>query len=143
MKNGFTLIELMVVIVIMAIVTAGATISFEQTTSSTNKEELSSRYKDMQTAAKVYVESHDSFLQQLIENKEVYVAISLLKNTNFVDSTLKNPITNQVFPDDYYVKVYITGSPEYVSSCVVQTLGSTDTCIANHKGEGNNCCLTE
>ena len=60
MKNGFTLVELLVVIVITVTVSAGSAMLFGKSNADTNEEDLRGKYREMQRAAIIYTDLNDS-----------------------------------------------------------------------------------
>ena len=78
-RKGFTLMELLVVIVIVAVVGVGASISFNNINDSTAQVELENKYMEIQRAATLYLDLHNSSLDTFIENKEMYMKLYVLK----------------------------------------------------------------
>ena len=60
MKKGFTLMELLVVIVIVGIVTVTTIVLFDRVQNSTEEENLVNIYKDIEYSAKTYLDLNDS-----------------------------------------------------------------------------------
>ena len=140
-KNGFTLLELMIVIVVVAILGVSAAISFTSIEGDTTKKELQNKYIDIQRAAALYVDLHSSELEWLIENGEVFVKIADLKAENYLSSDLNNPVTNSDINTNYYVKVYLTKDAntcsDYVNTCIVNkdyNEGYEGYCVADSNG---------
>ncbi len=142
MKNGFTLMELLVVIVITATISAGSAVLFSRSNDESNKEDLKGRYREMQRAANVYIDLNDSWRNTLNENRQVSVKLGELESTNYVDKDFQNPVTKEKFPSSYLIKFYIasSGDNEYLDSCVISNSGGQEVCIANSRGEACECC---
>ncbi len=148
MKKGFTLMELLVVIVIVGIVTVTTIVLFDRVQNSTEEENLVNIYKDIEYSAKTYLDLNDSWLSTFNENKEVYISLSELQNMNYISNDLVNPITKENIPTSYLVKVYVENvntTSEYVNTCIINISidsGNNEivSCIANSNGESNNCC---
>lgn len=142
MKNGFTLMELLAVIVITAVISTGSILIFSKSNSDSNEEELRGKYREIQRAANIYVDLNDSWRKTLNENREVTIRLKELQSANYVDKNFKNNVTNELFPSNYVVKLYVasSGDNEYLDSCVVTYSGGREVCIANSKGNACECC---
>ena len=144
MKNGFTLMELLVVIVITAVIATGSAMIFNKSNSDTNEEDLRGKYREIQRAANIYIDLNDSWRTTLNENRKVSIKLGELQSSNYVAKNFKNTVTNQVFPSNYIVKLYIasSGDNEYLDSCVVRYSNGKEICVANSKGYACECCDT-
>ncbi len=147
MKKGFTLMELLVVIVIISVVTVSATISFMNIDNDTTNKDLKSKYVEIQRAASMYIDLNDSWLTQFAEKREMFIKLSELKNTNYVSADIVNPVTNEEIPGNYSIKIYINSKDavsEYVDTCIVDITSSGGKevvkCIANSSGDSCGCC---
>ena len=94
-KNGFTLMELLVVISILVITSTSATIIFDSTTSSTEKEDTRRLYVNIQKTGEVYLDLNDSWMNLFNEKGEVYLKVSELENANYYNSTYEGIKTNK------------------------------------------------
>ena len=143
MKKGFTLLELLAVIAVIALVGAVTIKMFSSSTDTTAEEDLASKYKEIQAAAIVYVDLNESWLSSFTNGNEIYVKLGELQNTNFISNSIKNPINGENFPSDYLVKIYKV-NPEsdnsYVNSCIISKVGTDTKCIANSDGYPCGCC---
>ncbi|NLC47755.1 MAG: hypothetical protein GX758_00140, partial [Tenericutes bacterium] len=81
-------------------------------------------------------------LESFKEEKSLTVKIGLLQNENYIESNLKNPITDTKIPSDYLVKVYVEGNneEEYLNSCIIKYNADDAVCISNHEGHPCGCC---
>ena len=142
MKNGFTLVELLIVIVITVTVSAGSAMLFGKSNSDTNEEDLRGRYREIQRSAIIYTDLNDSYRKTLNEGKEVYVKLGELQSSNFVDKNFSNTVTKEAFPKNYIVKIYVasSGDNEYLDSCVLRYSNGQEICIANSRGYSCGCC---
>ena len=139
-RKGFTLMELLVVIVIVAVVGVGASISFNNINDSTAQVELENKYMEIQRAATLYLDLHNSSLDTFIENKEMYMKLYVLKELNYIND-MENPVTGDDISSDYFVKTYIPSDGKKVDTCILSIdLVGTETCIANSKGKRCGCC---
>ena len=107
MKNGFTLVEILLVVALVAIISVSSIIIFERSSSSTNEEKLIKTYVDIQRAAIIYMDLNSTWLESFREEKSLTVKIGLLQNENYIDLNIKNPVTKTNIPSDYLVKVYV------------------------------------
>ncbi len=142
MKNGFTLMEVLLVITISAIIGVSSVVMYETTTNVTKDEELKSIYVDIQDAAMLYMDVDSNALNSFRENKYLNIPISTLKSNNYIDSDLKNPTDNSEIPSDYVIRLYIAtkDSKEFLNSCIIKRNGSNPICIANSEGKSCECC---
>ena len=139
-KKGFTLMELLIVIVIVAVVSVGATVSFSNIDDETAEKELANIYKDIQRAASLYLDLHDSALDQFISDGRVTVKISSLQDENYVEKELVDPITGEDIDTSASVVLYVKKEgteSKYVGSCIVKFTASGATCIADSEGHTN------
>lgn len=142
MKNGFTLMEVLLVITIASIVGVSSVVMYETTTNVTKEEKLKSTYVDIQKAASLYMDIDSNALESFRENKYLNVPLSTLESNNYVDSELENPVDNSDIPKDYVVRMYIASynNKNYLDSCIIKRNGSKPICISNSKGESCGCC---
>lgn len=147
-KKGFTLIELMVVIVILAVVSTSTIVIFDQTDKTTADNELRETYKSLQRNAILFMDLTDSWRNQLNSNDYIFIKLNELENQNFVDAGIADPTTYDEIPRDYVIKIYIDESvvdgvdKTRIDSCVLDMTKSeaNPKCIANSEGYACNCC---
>lgn len=142
MKNGFTLMEVLLVITIASIVGVSSVVMYETTTNVTKEEKLKSTYVDIQKAASLYMDIDSNALESFRENKYLNVPLSTLESNNYVEDELKNPVDNSDIPSDYVVRMYIASynSKNYLDSCIIKRNGAKPICISNSNGEPCGCC---
>ena len=142
MKNGFTLVELLVVIVITVTISTGSAMLFGKSNSDTNEEDLRGKYREMQRAAIIYTDLNDSWRNTLNETGEVSVKLGELQSTNYVSKDFSNTVTKEIFPSNYIIRFYIasSGDYQYLDSCVVRYSGGQEICIANSRVYNCGCC---
>ena len=139
-KKGFTLMELLIVIVIIAVVSVAASVSFSNIDDETAGKELANTYKDIQRAASLYLDLHDSALEQFINESRVTIKISTLQEENYVSKDLVNPITGEDIDSSASVVIYIEkdgNTKKYVNTCIVSFTKDSTQCIANSQGDTN------
>lgn len=145
-KDGFTLLELMIVVLIVAVIGVAATISFSSIDSDTSQLELKNKYLEIQRAANLYLDLHNADLKWFMENKQIDVKIGDLKSENYLTNDLSNPVTGEDISESYFVRLYITkdsNNEDYVNSCIIDRTSTGITCIADsygNSGSGVVCC---
>lgn len=143
MKNGFTLLELLAVIALIAFL-GGITITmFSTSTDTSTEEDLANKYKEIQNAAVVYVDLNNSWLSSFTSGNEIYVRLGELQNNNYISGNMKNPIDGLDFPSHYLIKIYKVNpntDGAYVNTCIISNTGSKPECIANSEGYPCECC---
>ncbi len=149
-KKGFTLIELLMVIVIMAIVGTSSMIMFNNIDDDTAEVDRENMYKTIQRGAMLYLDLNDDWLNQFKDKREMFIEMSELMGTNYVSSTLEDPISKDPIPSNYIVKLFISTDRrgnEYMDSCVLDKnilndpSNSTSACVVNSEGiESDYCC---
>ena len=148
-KKGFTLIELLIVVVIIGVISAAAIISFSQIDSDTTRKELEDKYKTIQRSASVYLDLNDTWLEQFADRKVIYIKLEELKNSNYINQDLINPVTGEEFDSSYSVKLFVDNEDghEFVNSCIVEIINNEGVesfnCIANKDGKTPENCSAE
>ena len=153
MKKGFTLLELLVVIMIVALVSISATISFSTIDDETSKKELTNKYIEIQRSAHLYLDLHNSDLNWFIEKKSIDIKLSELKNENYITSDLSNPVTKEDISESYYVRLCMnvdSNGNQFVDSSIIEKVLKQDgsgfdmNCISNQYGSmGTDCGCIE
>ena len=142
-KGGFTLLELLTVVAIVAVVGVTATLAFTNIEDNTAEEELENIYVEIQRSANLYLDLHNSDLESFIQLGQLDFKIEELKNENYIDSELENPVTNETISGEYYVRLKIkkdaSDNPVEVVSCIIDR-NKNNKCIANEVGKPENCC---
>ncbi len=141
-KNGFTLMELLVVISILVITSVSATLVFDTATSSTEKEDTRRLYVNIQKTGEVYLDLNDSWMNSFNEKGEVYLKVSELENANYYNSTYEGIKTNKKISGNYFVKVFTNkkSNLSYVDTCLISYDKSNQPhCIADRNGNSDNC----
>lgn len=147
MKKGFTLLELLAVLAILAFLGVSSVILFSKNNEDINLEDLKNKYKEIQNAAILYIDLNDSWLSTFTENGEAFIKLGILQNENYISKTMKNPVNGETFPSNYLVKVYIKNngnsdlSKQYVDTCIISYQSDNNIkCIANREGNACGCC---
>ena len=117
-KDGFTLIEILLVLVILVTVSVAGTFAIQNIQKKSNEERLSELYKEIESATDVYLSENDAFLKDIL-NKEVdekCIRIYTLQNEGLLSNTLTNPVTNKLIPANLCVMVYMKSDGTISSS---------------------------
>ena len=172
MKKGFSLMELLVVMVIISVISISSSLVFGNINDDSAETDRMNIYKDMQRAALLYLDLNDSSLSQFRDTSnsgKILISLNNLKNLNYVDLELIDPVTNEEFPS-YFIAIYTQKDhmgKDYVNTCILDTVIYLNdgcnkkesieefqkcinkdnsnpekpvACVANSKGEPVNCC---
>ena len=143
-KSGFTLMELLVVVAIIAVVGVSAVISFASIKDETAEKELRNKYIEIQRGANLYLDLHSTDQKWFIESKKIDIKLSDLRSENYITSDLSNPVTGGVISEEYYVRLCIIKddqNEDVVDSCIIERSVSGVKYIADSYGEENaHCC---
>ena len=97
-KKGFTLIEIMIIIAIVATISTTGTILFTQTIKQLNEKKLSDTIEEIELATDVYFNKYPYLMEELYKGytgDTVCTRIYKLQNEGLLDKDLKNPLTNE------------------------------------------------
>lgn len=122
MKKGFTLMELLFVIVIVSVISISSVVVFGNIDDSTAIKDRINTYTSIQRGAVLYIDLNDYWLAQFKENKEIKIELSELKTSNYIDIDIQDPVTNKEIPSNYMVQIYTAKDPygnEYIDTCIV------------------------
>ena len=143
-KNGFTLMELLVVITIVGVVGVASVISFTSIKDDTAEKELRNKYIEIQRGANLYLDLHSTDQKWFIESKKIDLKLSDLRSENYITSDLSNPVTGGTISEEYYVRLCIIKddtNEEIVDSCIIERNASGIRYIADSYGtENEHCC---
>ena len=108
MKRGFTLIELMAVIVVLGVVATIAVISVDKIIKDNKEKTYEAQIATIEDAARTWGVKH---IKELPNNEGEAISVPLLyfKNEGIVATDIKNPKTNKPFNDDLYVDISYEG----------------------------------
>ncbi len=154
-KKGFTLIELMAVLIIISVVSVSSIITFGQINKDTSKNELKNTYKEIQKSAVLYLDLNDVWLKSFTSEKNINIKLVELKNWNYISEDIKDSVNNKEISDDYIVKIYVAGGEKniYTNTCIYKnkTINNVQKsiCVADENGKydfddnslvGEACC---
>ena len=86
MKKGFTLLELLGVLAILAFLGVSSVILFGKNNEDITNEDLKNKYREIQQAAILYMDLNDSWLSNFTENGEAFIKLSVLQNENLISN---------------------------------------------------------
>ena len=111
MKNrkGFTLVEILIVLVILVTVTTGATIGIKEVQKKSEQRSLRELYTMIETAADTYLSINDENREELLNDEitEKCIRIYTLQNGGLLKEELSNPVTKKRIPGNLCVISYI------------------------------------
>lgn len=145
-RNGFTLLELLAVLAMVAIIGVASISMFGRNVQDVSEDDLANKFKQIQQAAIIYVDLNESWLSSFTTNNEIYVRLGELQSTNYVAPDLVNPKTGENFPSGYLIKIYKAkgdNNEPYVETCILAKNGANNICIANADGYAKDCCIKE
>ena len=108
-KRGFTLIEILIVLVVLVTVTTGATIGIKEIQKKSEQKSLRELYTMVETAADTYLNLNDESRLELLNDEitEKCIRVYILQNAGLVKSDLDNPVTKKRVPGNLCVISYI------------------------------------
>ena len=91
-KNGFTLVELLVTIVLLGVVTTVIIFNVTNISKNSKKTEYERFVASIKSSASVYADMNPEAFQDLYVNKAfIYVTVGNLIDSGLVDEKIKNP----------------------------------------------------
>ena len=112
-KNGFTLVELLVTIVLLGIVTTVIIFNVSNVSKNSKKTDYERFVASIKSSASVYADMNPLAFQDLYVNKAfIYITIGDLIDSGLVDEKIKNPYTDKNASRDELVKVSLDTTTE-------------------------------
>lgn len=108
-KKGFTLVELLVVIVLLVVITGGSILGIDEISESVRKRRLEEVIKQVEMAADVYYSNNEVHRSALL-NGEVETRctrVYVLQNEGLLKTDLLNPRTNERIPGNLCVNSHL------------------------------------
>ncbi len=102
MKKGFTLVELIVIIIILSVISAFTFQSLNKTILKKKDSLYNIQIKNIIASAENYINKEQLFYN----NDNVIITLCQLKKTGFIDEKIKDPRTGNYIPDDSKIFVY-------------------------------------
>ena len=109
-KKGFTLIEILMVLVILVAITVAGTFGIQSIQKKSEEQALNELYSEILLAADVYLNENETFATDLL-NKEVdekCIRIYTLQNDGLLSTSLTNPVTKKLIPGNLCVISYLS-----------------------------------
>ena len=106
-KKGFTLIEILIVISLLAIITTSSFIAFRSINENSKNNDYTKLVEEFKTTAEVYVDKNEE-LRKNIYNKEINyydVTLNMLLKDGLIENDIVNPKTNKKFNYDSYIRI--------------------------------------
>ncbi len=113
MKKGFTLIEMIGVVTILAVLMMIASIPVTKTLRDFNKKAYQMEIDNIEKAAKLWGNEHPAELQRKINNNE-NLYLYELQNEGYLESKIINPKTNKKFNNQLVIKITKMSEKRYV-----------------------------
>lgn len=109
-KKGFTLIEILMVLVILVTITVAGTFGIQSIQKKSEEKSLEELYSEILLAADVYLNENETFTTDLL-NKEVdekCIRIYTLQNEGLLSTSLTNHVTKKLIPGNLCVISYLS-----------------------------------
>ena len=135
-KKGFTLVELLGVFSIMAAVLLLSIPAVTNILTKSKESQYTSYKQDIYLATEAYVSSHrDLFLELKETDKLSYVRISTLLSSNYLKSTMINPLTNKKVMEEAnnVVTVYMDAKGIYVYNYITEVTEAETLAINDYE----------
>lgn len=94
MKKGFTLIEIMAVILIISTVCLTSVIMFDKSLENAKKSNLETMLTEIDLAADVYLSENESEMINVNNGEVICTKLYLLQNEGLIENNLKDPMNN-------------------------------------------------
>lgn len=112
MKRGFTLIEMLGILVVLSVIILISLPSIIQTNKNAKQSEIDDAEKTILMAAETYIEIDEQAAQKLKKNNYYYVKLSTLVSEGLLSNNMKNPhpdinMEKTVLEADYWVEARI------------------------------------
>lgn len=105
-KNGFTLVEIIVVVVLLSIITTISIVNINSVTKNKNIKSQNKIFSNFDNALDVYLSNHPEIYKNLKDNAEgAIITLELLKNEGLISDNIQDPTTKQNidYSNNYYV----------------------------------------
>lgn len=126
-KKGFTLIEIMVVLVILVSLTIGGIFGINQIQDKSKDKALKELYTKVETAADVYLSINEGYAIDLLNGKtdEKCLKLYTLQNEGLLSRDLVNPYTNKKLDGDSCVMSFLNDKGEIENNYELNNKGET------------------
>lgn len=113
MKKGFTLVELIAVIIILALLSFLVVPSVDKTIKTNQKKLYENQLENIKKSAQTWGAANIGVLPQNI-NTSITITLKDLKETGLVEKNIKNPITKELFSDDLKIQITKKSNTKYI-----------------------------
>ena len=104
MKRGFTLVELMAVIIILGVVGLIVVPIISGQLKEGKNKLYETQIKNIEASARMWSADHISYTPS-VEGEVFNIYLSVLKASGLIDTEIKNPKTNELFPNDLKIEI--------------------------------------
>ena len=106
-KKGFTLTEMLIVLVLLLAITTSTLLGMDQIQKQSAKKRLNELYKEIELASDIYVNNHPEIATNLLNNGVTGECIRIysLQADGLLDNNLVDPVTGQKIPANLCVDV--------------------------------------
>ena len=112
MKNGFTLVELLAVIIIISVITLIVTISINGILDSSKKQLTNVQSKIVEDAAGVWLVDHlDEFSDKI--DYCTYITLEEMQDYGYIDGNTVLEYLDEYDPDEIIIKIDLTDGMKY------------------------------
>lgn len=105
--KGFTLVELLAVIVLLALLTLFTTTTVTRQVKNGKKEVYEQQLQTIKLSAEMWGSENKNILSNYQEC--VSITLGYLKEEGYIDKNIKNPLTDELFADD---EVFVNITPK-------------------------------
>lgn len=104
-KKGFTLTELLVVIVLLVAIAGTTIFGIDEIANNAKEKSLSELIKEIELATDLYINNNEVFSKALLNGdvKEKCTRVYVLQNEGYLEIDLKNPVTDERIPGNLCV----------------------------------------
>ncbi len=130
MKKGFTLAELMGVIVILGIIATIVTLAIDNNIKSSRYKTCQVQEKNIIEGAKAWSVDNGTKLPNLSKPTVNVSLVNELQANGYVEEGLVSPMTQKAYTSGTYVKIFVSTTP-------------VETCYTHNKGQANEETVCE